>query len=128
MRVVVEALELHRDERGSVFEPLARDHLNPPYHMHVVLTEPGCIRGNHYHRRGTEVVIVCGPALIRLRDGPAVEDIHVAADQARRLTIPPGVSHAFQNIGQQPNVIIASNTVPYDPDQPDVVRDVLIER
>ena len=128
MRVVVEALELHRDERGSVFEPLDRDHLSQQYHMHVVLTEPGCIRGNHYHMRGTEVIIVCGPALIRVRDGQIVEDINVAPDQALRLTIPPGVSHAFQNAGQQTNVLIAYNTVPYDPDQPDVVRDVLIER
>jgi dTDP-4-dehydrorhamnose 3,5-epimerase-like enzyme len=127
MRVVIERVKQHQDERGSVFEPLNPMHLCRQHNVHVVLTQPGCIRGNHYHNRGTEVIIVCGPALIRLRDGQAIEEIRVAQDQTLRLTIPPGVSHAFQNIGSQPNVMIAFNTVVHTPEEPDVVRDVLFE-
>jgi hypothetical protein len=43
------------------------------------------------------------------------------------LTIPPGVSHAVQNVGHQPNVMLAFNTVTHTPERPDVFPDVLIE-
>jgi hypothetical protein len=66
--------------------------------------------------------------LIRLRDGDAIEELRVAADQTLRLTIPPGVSHAVQNVGHQPNVMLAFNTVAHTPERPDVFPDVLIER
>jgi UDP-2-acetamido-2,6-beta-L-arabino-hexul-4-ose reductase len=128
MRVLIEQLELHQDERGSVFEALDPLHISRQENVHVVVTQPGCIRGNHYHTRGTEVIVVCGPALVRLRDGQAIEDISVAQDQALRLTIPPGVSHAIRNTGDRPNVMIAFNSVAYSQEQPDVFRDVLLER
>jgi UDP-2-acetamido-2,6-beta-L-arabino-hexul-4-ose reductase len=127
MRVLIEQVERHQDARGSVFEALDPTHLCRQHNVHVIFTQPGCIRGNHYHQRGTEVLIVCGPALIRLRDGDAREDIRVAADQTVRLTIPPGVSHAVQNVGHQPNVMLAFNTVTHIPETPDVFPDVLIE-
>ena len=54
---------------GSVFEPLEPECLPSQRNIHVVVTEPGCVRGNHYHTRGTEVITVQGPALVRIRDG-----------------------------------------------------------
>lgn len=70
MSIMIEDLELVRDERGSVFEPLGPKRISAQRNVHVVLTEPGAIRGNHYHREVTEVLAVVGPALVRVRDGP----------------------------------------------------------
>ncbi len=125
-RVSIEPLELHRDARGVVLEPLGPDAIPAQRNVHLVLTEPGCIRGNHYHPLGTEVAVVLGPALVRLREEGEVRDLHIAEGQACRLTIPPGVAHAFQNTGTRPTVLVAFNTVALDRSNPDVVRDVLI--
>jgi UDP-2-acetamido-2,6-beta-L-arabino-hexul-4-ose reductase len=93
---------------------------------HLTLTEPGCIRGNHFHRRGSEVTVVIGPALARYRDGEGVVDQVVAPGQVMRFEIPPGVGHAFQNTGDGPMILLGFNTKPHDPADPDVVADVLI--
>src|SRR5712692_3963640 len=125
-RVRVEPILYHRDTRGLVLEPLKPDAILAQRNFHLVVTEPGCVRGNHYHPRGTEIAIVLGPALVRLRESGEIRDVPVPEGQAYRLTIPSGVSHAFQNTGARPNFLAAFNTVVYDPTDPDVVRDVLI--
>lgn len=127
MRVILERITVHRDARGSVFEPLAAVDLATQRNVHIVLTEPGAVRGNHYHTRGTEVVAGAGPMLIRLRDGDERMDVAVAEGEAVKLTIPPGAAHAIKNTGSMPNVLVAFNTEVHNPAEPDVVREVLIE-
>jgi dTDP-4-dehydrorhamnose 3,5-epimerase-like enzyme len=127
MRVKIEPVTVNRDRRGSVFEPLTADNLAAQRNVHVVLTEPGAVRGNHYHRRGTEVMSVYGPALVRVRDQSEHLELEVADGEAVRLTIPPGVAHAVKNTGSAPIVLVAFNTQEHDSVAPDVVRKVLIE-
>lgn len=126
-RVVVETIRSFSDPRGLVFEPLGPDDLVGQENVHLTLTEPGCIRGNHYHRRGFEVTVVLGPALARYRDGDRVVDRTIAAGEVARFQIPPGIGHAFRNTGVQPMVLIGFNTARHDPSAPDVVSDLLIE-
>jgi dTDP-4-dehydrorhamnose 3,5-epimerase-like enzyme len=124
----VERLPLRADHRGAVTEPLRPDELPAQRNVHVVLTAPGQVRGNHRHRRGTEVLTVYGPALVRTREpGGDVLDHPVADGEAVRFTIPPGVAHAVRNTGDHPMLIVAFNTEPHDPAAPDVVAEVLIE-
>lgn len=127
MTVSVEPLNAARDARGSVVEPLAPDEIAAQRNVHVVWTEPGRVRGNHYHARGTEVMIVWGPALVRLREACAVRDVEVPDDAVYRFVIPPGVSHAVLNTGARPQLVVAFNSVAHDPAAPDVVPDVLID-
>ncbi|MHC1725244.1 MAG: hypothetical protein AB9866_04400 [Syntrophobacteraceae bacterium] len=127
MRVIVEEIATYQDQRGAVFEPLGADALAAQRNVHVVLTEPGGIRGNHRHRFGTEIAVVYGPALVRLRDGVESEDRVVAEGRAVRFTITAGVSHAFKNIGDKPDLLICFNTEAHDKGDPDVISDVLIE-
>jgi dTDP-4-dehydrorhamnose 3,5-epimerase-like enzyme len=127
MNVKIEPLLTHSDARGAVFEPLAASELATQRNVHVVLTDPGHVRGNHYHPRGTEILAVVGPALIRFKENGQIKDVEVPVKQALRLTIPPGVSHAIMNTGTTTNVLIGFNTLEHDPAHPDVVRDVLIE-
>ena len=123
----VEHLTFPTDGRGLVVEPLRSDEFVAQRNAHLVLTVPGAIRGNHYHRRGTEVALVLGPALVRVRDADGLRDHELAPGQAVRFTFPPGVPHAMLNTGSQPLIILSFNTEAHDPAQPDVVREVLIE-
>jgi dTDP-4-dehydrorhamnose 3,5-epimerase-like enzyme len=127
MRVKVEPVVLHRDGRGSVFEPLDAERLTGQRNMHVVITEPGHVRGNHYHTHGTELVIVQGPALVRIRDGQEVQDTLIPEGVVTRFIIPPGIAHAIQNLGTRPTLLVAFRDLAHDPTNADVVREVLIE-
>lgn len=125
--VIIENLSAHRDIRGSVFEPLGPELLPGQRNVHVVTTEPGAIRGNHYHPKGTEVLAVIGPALVRTRVDSAFTDTVVPEGEIYRFTIPPGIAHAIQNTGSSASISIAFNTEVHDPANPDVVRDVILE-
>lgn len=61
------ALRQARDARGVVFEPLASAQLGAQRNVHVVLSAPGAIRGNHFHRVLHEVTVVMGPARVAWR-------------------------------------------------------------
>ena len=121
-----EPVELHADPRGYVLEPVDKESLQSQSNAHLVVTQPGAVRGNHYHRIGTEVAVIVGPALVRIRDDSEVRDIEVPDQKAWRFVFPPELPHAIQNNGSRPMVMIAFNTVVHDPAHPDVVRDVLI--
>jgi dTDP-4-dehydrorhamnose 3,5-epimerase-like enzyme len=126
MNVQVQRIELKADGRGCVWEPLTAAELSGQKNAHVVITEPGGIRGNHFHKAGTEIATQRGPALVRFRDARGTQDVVVAPGEVYRFVIPPHCPHAFQNNGSQPNVLVAFNTVLFNPDQPDVQREVLI--
>jgi dTDP-4-dehydrorhamnose 3,5-epimerase-like enzyme len=126
-RVTIEPVALSRDRRGLVVEPVHGDLLAQQRNVHLVLTQPGHVRGNHYHERGTEVTLALGPALFRYRDGDAVRDVSIARGEAVRITIAPGVAHAFIGLGPEDMVLIGFNTELHDPARPDVVRDEVLK-
>ena len=119
-------LNVISDTRGFVFEPLVSEAFSSQRNAHVVMSDPGVVRGNHYHVRGEETVAVMGPALVRFRDKDEIKDIEIPAGKAFRFTFPPGVSHAIQNLNKAPNVIVAFNTIAHDPKKPDTIKDVLL--
>lgn len=125
-RTLIETVSTFEDTRGAVFEPLGAAGLAAQRNTHVVLTEPGCIRGNHYHPVGTEISVLRGPAFIRLREDGVLRDLEVPAGQTWRLTIPPGVVHAFRNPGPGPMLLVAFNTEEHDPAKPDAVREEIL--
>ncbi len=124
--VAIQKLKVHADGRGAVFEPLEPPMLAGWRNVHTVISEPGAIRGNHRHLRGTEVTAVLGPALVRYRVGEHTEDQHVPAGEAWRFAFPPGTAHAFKNTGAGPMVLVSFNTEQHDPSCADAVREQLI--
>ena len=126
MNVQVEKMEPKTDPRGCVWEPLTAAELVTQQNCHVVITAPGAIRGNHFHRRGTEVATQYGPALVRFCDARGVQEVVIAKDEVYRFVFPPGCAHAFQNSGTTPNVLVAFNTVLFDLNAPDVFPRELI--
>jgi dTDP-4-dehydrorhamnose 3,5-epimerase-like enzyme len=125
-RVTIRKLTVHADARGSVFEPLEPALLAGWRNVHTVMTEPGGIRGNHRHLRGTEVTAVLGPALVCYRDRTGIEEIHVPAGEAWRFEFPPGTAHAFKNTGITSLLTVSFNTQLHDGAQPDAEREELI--
>lgn len=127
-QVTVENVSFFSDARGWVIEPVSGQLLAGQRNVHVVLSEPGAIRGNHYHERSTEVFVVIGPGRVRVREHGIVRDIPVPEGQAMRFTLPPGVAHAIQNTGSRPMVLMSFGTQPHDRAHPDTVAAVLIEK
>jgi UDP-2-acetamido-2,6-beta-L-arabino-hexul-4-ose reductase len=124
--VVVETVRAHRDARGSLFEPLTDAGLAAQRNVHVVITQPNEVRGNHSHRTATETTSVVGPCLIRLKERGEVRDMQVPDGEVWRLTIPPGVAHAFRNTGAAPMVLISFSTNLHDPSGSDLVREQIL--
>ena len=126
MSLKIDELTVHSDSRGVVFEVLAAEMIALQRNMHVVISQPGVVRGNHYHLKGTEIIAVMGPALVRIREDGRLRDVEVAAKKVYRFTFPPNMPHAIKNIGNQPNMLVAFNTLEHDPKNPDTVSDILI--
>ena len=127
MSVVMEETNVHSDSRGFVFEPIVEDSLQHQHNAHVVISQPGAVRGNHYHLNGTEMIAVMGPALVRIKEDDKIRDIEIPSQRVYRFIIPAMIPHAVKNTGDQPNILVAFNTFAHDPHNPDVVQDVLIE-
>lgn len=121
-RVVVQTLKMHSDARGCVFEPLTDAELAGQKNVHVVLTQPNEVRGNHVHRTATETTTVVGPCLIRLKEAQEIRDLQVPAGETWRLTIPPGVVHSFRNTGDSVMVLVSFSTNLHDPAGSDTER------
>jgi dTDP-4-dehydrorhamnose 3,5-epimerase-like enzyme len=126
MTVRIEPIKGHFDARGLVFEPVGEDQLALQHNMHVVVSNPGAVRGNHYHLKGTEIIAIAGPALVRIREDSDIRDVVIEEKEIYAFTFPPEVSHAIQNTGTHPHILAAFNTLAHDPNHPDTVVDVLI--
>ena len=122
MKVNIDQLKTLPDLRGIVFEPIDKDKINSQENIHVVISEPGAVRGNHYHLRGTETLAVVGPALIRFKENDELHDFEVPSGQVYKFIIPPKVVYAIKNIGDKPSILVAFNTVEHNPQNPDQVR------
>ena len=122
----MQSVKTHRDTRGSLFEPLTDAELAVQKNVHVVLTQPNEVRGNHVHRTAVETTSLVGPCLIRLKEAGVISDLKVPAGEVWRLTIPPGVVHAYKNTGDSTLVLVSFSTHLHDPAGSDTVRDEIL--
>jgi dTDP-4-dehydrorhamnose 3,5-epimerase-like enzyme len=122
----IDEVKTLRDPRGSLFEPLSDAELAAQRNVHVVLTQPNEVRGNHVHQHATEITTVMGPCLARLKEGGTIRDVEVPAGEVWRFTIPPGVVHAYQNTGDAVMVLISFSTQVHDPAAPDTRREQIL--
>jgi dTDP-4-dehydrorhamnose 3,5-epimerase-like enzyme len=125
-RATIQTVKTHRDARGTLFEPLTDAELHAQKNVHVVLTQPNEVRGNHVHRTAVETTTVVGPCRVRLKEEGEIKDIDVAAGDILRLTIPPGVVHAFRNTGSSAMVLVSFSTNLHDPEGADTQREQIL--
>lgn len=126
MSIKYNKLRVISDSRGFAFEPISADALSRQKNVHVVVSDPGVIRGNHYHPEGEERIAVVGPSLVRFRENDELTDIEIPAGEVYGFAFPPGMGHAIQNLSDRPNILVAFNTVEHDPETPDTIKDVLL--
>jgi len=124
--VQIEVLKAFRDARGSLFEPLNELGLAAQKNVHVVLTRPGEVRGNHSHQRSTETTTVVGPCLVRLKGPAGLRDVAIPADEVWRFTILPGIAHAYRNTGHQLMAMVSFSTEVHDAGSGDTLREVIL--
>jgi dTDP-4-dehydrorhamnose 3,5-epimerase len=130
--VQVRPLTVHADERGSLTEVLRRDW--PGFagfgQALVTVNNPGVIRGWHWHRRQTDIIVVIqGRAVLPLYDGREgsgsfgrVEE-HIGDGGAPfALVVPPGVYHGYKTLGSEPATILNFPSELYDAAAPDEER------
>ena len=126
MPVNYEKLNVIRDSRGIVFEPLEGDKIFDKKNAHVVMSGPGVVRGNHFHKKGRESIAVMGPALVSVRDDAEIREIEIPEGEVYGFFFPPGQSHAIKNMSKEINILMAFNTVGHDPQNPDTEVDLLL--
>jgi oxalate decarboxylase/phosphoglucose isomerase-like protein (cupin superfamily) len=87
--------------------------------VHVASTGPGAVRGNHYHLRRREAIVVLPGAKWSLHwdEGEASAAEHRSFDGASAVMVlvSPGASHAVRNEGESTLWLVAISSVPYDP-------------
>lgn len=123
---LIQPVKTHRDPRGALFEPLSDAELAAQKNVHVVLTQPNEVRGNHVHLTATETTSVVGPCLVRLKEAGGTRDVSVPAGEIWRFTIPPGVVHAYRNTGNGIMVLVSFSTQLHDPADADTRRETIL--
>lgn len=114
---LVEPLKKFKDERGWLAEFFRHDELDPALHPvmgYVSLTHPDVARGPHEHVVQTDLfVFFHGTFRLYLWDARVDSPtygmrhvVDVGEDHPCRAIVPPGVVHAYRNIGEQDGLIV----------------------
>ncbi|HEX3820798.1 MAG TPA: hypothetical protein VHW45_10715 [Candidatus Sulfotelmatobacter sp.] len=87
--------------------------------VHLASTKPGSIRGNHYHLRRREAIVVLPGAKWSLHwdegDGSQPEHRQFDGSVAVLVLVSPGASHAVRNDGEDELWLAAISSESYDP-------------
>jgi dTDP-4-dehydrorhamnose 3,5-epimerase len=115
--VIWKPLKKYHDQRGWLCE-LFRDDEIPaefnPVMGYISMSEVGVARGPHEHRDQADVFCFLGPSNFKLYvwdNRPASPTYRrkqaevVGADKPMFVIIPPGVAHAYRNVGAEPGIV-----------------------
>ncbi len=115
--VHVVPLKANTDDRGWLIELFRSDELPQGFHpamTYLSMTLPGVTRGPHEHVRQTDLFCFVGPSTFRLflwdnRAGSPNLRKRVQMDfgaiNPAAVIVPPGVVHAYKNIGNEPGLV-----------------------
>jgi len=130
--VRVRGLVRHADERGSLTEVWRSDW--PEFlkfgQASLTVNLPGVVRGWHWHRRQTDVIVVVqGRAVVALYDARTrsptrggVMEFTCDESALRAIVVPPGVYHGYKTLGERPALILNFPDRGYDASSPDEER------
>ena len=115
--VVVRVLKFYNDARGWLVELFRQDEVVAewwPVMTYVSQTFPGVTRGPHEHIDQTDGFAFIGPSDFKLvlwdiRAGSPTEGrrmvVKVGASNPAAVWIPPGIVHAYRNVGEVPGLV-----------------------
>ena len=119
------------DDRGSSFcvPETSLAFLEAARDVHLATIKPGRVRGNHYHARKREILLVRFADSWTFHwdegDPPQASRREYSGEGAVVVEVPPLCSHAVENTGSRDLLIVSVSDEAYDPDHPDVVTRVL---
>ncbi len=128
-RVQILSLNDTGDHRGSSFTipTPAIEFVGTVRDLHLAAILPGTIRGNHYHLRRMEAIVVYYHSTWTFHwdEGSLSENDAAIAPPAQRrdftgsgaavILVTPGCSHAVENRGSQSITILGISSESYDP-------------
>ena len=131
----IEILDLDKksDERGWLIEVLGGElpeGCEEFGQLHVSVSYPGKVRGNHYHTRKVEWFCVpAGQGLLLLKDQETGEtqEVIMGVNNLKTIKIQPGTIHAIKNIGEDDMVLIVYANESFDPEDPDTYYEQILE-
>lgn len=115
--VIWRPLRRFDDPRGWLCEFFRHDEIPAEYHPvmgYISLSWPGVSRGPHEHADQADLFCFLGPSSFKLylwdnRPGSATywnRQIEVVgADRPTAVVVPPGVAHAYRNVGSEPGIV-----------------------
>jgi dTDP-4-dehydrorhamnose 3,5-epimerase len=115
--VVWKPLKKFHDARGWLCEMFRDDEVPPefnPVMAYASVTEPGVARGPHEHVDQADYFCFIGPSSFKVYlwdNRPASKTFRhrqteiAGVDKPMMLIIPPGVVHAYQNVGKEPGLV-----------------------
>jgi dTDP-4-dehydrorhamnose 3,5-epimerase len=110
-------LKFFTDSRGWLVELFREDLIDPKYHpvmAYISQTKPGVSRGPHEHIDQSDYFCFYGPSTFRVylwdarKNSPTfdVKEVReVGENAAYALIVPPGVVHAYKNIGDKDGIV-----------------------
>jgi len=116
--VIWKPLRKYHDPRGWVCELFRHDELPAEFHPvmgYISATEPGIARGPHEHVDQADCFCFLGPSNFKVylwdsrpnsaSRGACSADV-VGAEKPMLLVIPPGVVHAYKNVGKEVGIVL----------------------
>jgi dTDP-4-dehydrorhamnose 3,5-epimerase len=115
--VIWKPLKKYHDQRGWLLELFRHDELPPEFHpvmAYISMTEPGVARGPHEHADQADCFCFLGPSSFKFYlwdnrpQSPSYGRMQtevVGADRPMLLVIPPGVVHAYKNVGGDQGIV-----------------------
>lgn len=115
--VVVRDLRKFNDSRGWLAELFRHDELDPDFYpvmAYTSSTNPGVTRGPHEHVDQADFFCFIGPSNFKLRlwdNRPGSETFNnvttlvVGEENPKSVLIPPGVVHAYENVGDVDGIV-----------------------
>jgi dTDP-4-dehydrorhamnose 3,5-epimerase len=115
--VLWKPLTKFHDARGWLCELFRHDELAAPFHpamAYASVTVPGIARGPHEHVEQTDCFCFIGPSHFKvyLWDSRPHSPTYLArqtetvgADRPMLVLVPPGVVHAYKNVGTEPGLV-----------------------
>jgi len=115
------------DARGELAEILKSPHIGQIF---VSRTRPGITRGNHYHDTKVEkFIVINGNAIVRFRHilESDIIEYPVSGHEFRVVDIPPGYTHAIENVGETDLFVLFWANEVFDPQRPDAIFEKVME-
>ena len=115
--VIWKPLARYHDHRGWLLELFRHDELPAEFHpvmAYISMTEPGVARGPHEHVDQSDCFCFLGPSSFKVylwdarKDSPtrgARQTEVVGIDRPMLVIVPPGVVHAYKNVGGEQGIV-----------------------